>query len=248
MIAFLASTYLGFAASSVGVNSISDAFVTTGSSGNLSSSNYGGAGALGVSAPGSTKGEFQSFLQFDLSSAKSSFDSTFGAGNWSIQSITLQLTATSPNNGIFNNNAAGLFDVTWMVNNSWIEGTGTPAAPGSTGITFSTAPSFKGAGDQGLGVFSFAGGTTGTAPYSLELSSGLVNEADNGGIASMYMTADASDPNVSYLFDSRSFVTTTAHPLLTITADVPEPGVASLCATGILAGMGAMRVLRRKVR
>ena len=232
----LCSARLGIAASTFSLNPTADAFVTTGPTGNLSSNNYGGAGALGVSAPGSAKGEFQSFLQFDLSGAKSSFDSIYGAGNWGILSITLQLSAAPPGNPIFNNNAAGLFGVTWGANNSWMEGSGTPIAPGSTGITFSTAPSFKGAGDQPLGTFSFAGGNSGTASYSLALDSGLVGEANNGGVASLYMTA--ADANVSYLFDSRSFVTNSLRPLLTIIADVPEPGVVPL------AGMGAVVMMR----
>jgi hypothetical protein len=83
------------------LNPSMDAFVTTGPSGTLSGNNYGGAGALDVAAPGLAKGEFQSVLQFDLSGARASFDTQFGAGQWNIQSITLSLTATSPNNAIF---------------------------------------------------------------------------------------------------------------------------------------------------
>ena len=93
------------------LNPGADAFVTSGPSGTLSANNYGGAGALSVTAPGLSQGEFQSVLQFDLSGAKSSFDSQFGPGQWSVQSVTLQLTATSPNNAIFNASAAGLFGV-----------------------------------------------------------------------------------------------------------------------------------------
>src|SRR5258708_6950854 len=72
------------------LNPSADAFVTTGPSGNLSGNNYGGAGALSVAAPGLAQGEFQSLLQFSLAGAKSSFDSQFGAGQWSLQSLTLQ--------------------------------------------------------------------------------------------------------------------------------------------------------------
>jgi len=136
-----------------------DAFVTTGPSGNLSGNNYGGAGALSVAAPGLSKGEFQSVLQFDLSGAVTSFNTQFGAGQWNIQSITLSLTATSPNNAIFNSSAAGQFGISWMQNDSWTEGTGTPAAPTTTGITYSSLPSYTGAGDESLGTFSFNGDT-----------------------------------------------------------------------------------------
>src|SRR4051794_28920910 len=53
--------------------------------------NYGAAGALALSGAGATNGEFQSVLKFDLSAAKSSFDATFGANQWSVQSVTLRL-------------------------------------------------------------------------------------------------------------------------------------------------------------
>ena len=150
-----------------------DAFVTTGPSGNLSGNNYGGAGALSVAAPGLAKGEFQSVLQFDLSGARTSFNAQFGAGQWSIQSITLTLTATSPNNAIFNSSAAGQFGISWMQNDSWVEGTGTPNAPTTTGITYSSLPSFTGAGDESLGTFSFNGAPVGSVTYTLSLTPGF---------------------------------------------------------------------------
>ena len=129
------------------LNPSADAFVTTGPTANLTGNNYGGAGALSVAAPGLASGEFQSVLRFDLSGAKTSFNSQFGAGQWSIQSITLSLTATAPNNAIFNASAAGQFGVSWMQNDSWTEGAGTPAAGPDAG-----AP----ATCNGAGVFSAA--------------------------------------------------------------------------------------------
>ena len=140
------------------LNPSADAFVTTGPTANLGGNNYGGAGALSVAAAGLANGEFQSVLRFDLSTARASFDTQFGAGQWSIQSITLSLTATSPNNAIFNPSAAGQFGVSWMQNDSWTEGSGTPAAPTTTGITYtSLTGTFIGASDEALGSFSFAG-------------------------------------------------------------------------------------------
>lgn len=240
--ALLISTDLCDAAS-VSLNPSADAFVTSGPSGNLAANNYGGAGALGVSASGLANGEFQSYLKFDLSSAKSTFDADYGTGLWSIQSITLQLTTATPNNGIFNANAAGNFSLSWTANGSWAEGSGTPVAPGSTGITFATAPSFRGLSDQALGTFSFAGGNTGANTYTLTLASGLVDDARSGSVTTMDMLA--SDGAVSYLVDSRSFNTGSARPVLTITA-IPEPGVLSLAATGAGILLGCCGILRRK--
>jgi len=212
------------------LNPQEDAFVTTGPSGNLSSNNYGGAGALSVASSGLSQGEFQSVLQFGLSGAKSSFDSQFGAGNLTVQSVTLQLTAASPNNAIFNASAAGQFGVSVMLNNSWTEGTGTPISPTTTGITLSTLPNFESAMDEALGSFSYSGATSGATPYTLALSSALSAAILAGDPVSLRVFAE--DSSVSYLFDSRNFVTTSSRPLLTIDA-VPEPGSAALTMLGL---------------
>jgi hypothetical protein len=217
------------------LNPVADAFVTTGPTGNLSGNNYGGAGALSVAASSLSNGEFQSLLRFDFSAAKAAFDTQYGVGQWSIQSIVLQLTAAPPNNSIFNASAAGQFNVSWMQNDSWVEGTGTPASPMTTGITFTRLSSFLSAGDQALGAFSFAGGTNGAASYTLTLASGFDADASAGNLVSLRLYA--ADSVVSYLSDSRSFGTTSARPLLTITV-VPEPGALSLLALGATCGLG----------
>src|ERR1043165_1617923 len=103
----------------------SDAFVATGPTGNLSDNNYGGGGALGLAAPNLSLGEFQTVMQFNLSSVRNSLDAQYGAGSWTIQSVSLQLTASPHNNAIYNDIAAGQFNVSLMQNNSWVEGTGT---------------------------------------------------------------------------------------------------------------------------
>jgi len=232
-------------AATVTLNPSADAFVTTGPSGSLSANNYGAAGALSVAAPGLANGEFQSVLQFDLSTARTSFDTQFGAGQWSIQSITLSLTATSPNNAIFNASAAGQFGISWMQNDSWTEGSGTPSSPSATGITFSSLPSFLSAGDESLGTFSFGGGTSGTANYSLSLTPGFSADAQAGNLVSLRLFA--ADSAVSYLFDSRNFGTASARPVLSIVA-VTEPGAFSLVGAGAaLLVCGSIRRAKLKV-
>ena len=171
-------------ASSVTVNPIADAFVTTGASDNLVNSNYGGGGVLGVSAAGQPQGEFQSVLEFDLSVIRNSFNSQFGAGGWTVQSATLQLTAAPANSPILNTPSAGMFGLSLMQNNSWTEGSGTPAAPGATGITFnSLQPLINNAADQNLGTYSFNGTTSGANTYSLSLTPGLVADIMSGSDA-----------------------------------------------------------------
>ena len=150
----------------------------------------------------------------------------------------------APNTGIFNASVAGQFAVSWMQNDSWVEGTGVPAAPTTTGITFSTLPSFTGAGDEALGTFSFAGGTSGTASYNLALAAGFDADAAAGNLVSLRLFA--ADSAVSYLFDSRSFVTSSARPVLSIVA-VPEPAALSLLAFGAVCLLDS-RPCRRESR
>ena len=224
-------------AATFSLNPSADAFVTTGPTANLIGNNYGGAGALSVAAPGLSHGQFQSVLQFGLSGAKTTFDTQFGAGQWSIQFVTLQLTATAPNNAIFNSSAAGQFGISWMQNDSWTEGTGTPATPTTTGITYtSLTDTFIGGGDENLGTFSFAGGTNGNSTYTLSLTPSFSADVLAGNKVSFRMFA--ADTAVSYLFDSRNFGTTSFRPLLSIVA-VPEPGSLSLLAAGAALLFGA---------
>lgn len=205
-------------AATVTLNPVADVFVSSANAGN----NYGAAGALDVAAPGLPKGEFQSLMKFDLAGTKSSFDAMFGVGQWQVQSVALQCTATSPNNPIFDTPAAGQFSVSWMQNDAWVEGTGTPGLPTSDGVTFGTLPSFLSPSDQLLGTFSYAGGTSGNNTYALMMSSSLLADMMAGNNVSMRFFA--ADSTVSYVFDSRNFTNVAARPLLTIEAvAIPEP-------------------------
>ena len=133
---------------------------------------------------GLPQGELQSVLKFDASGALASFDSAFGAGQWTLQSVTLQLTATPANNSIFNTPAAGLFGIAWMQNDAWIEGTGTPTTPSAkSGITWNSlqGTKFIGAGDEHLGTFAFSGATSGAFSYALGLPPGFTADLLAGG-------------------------------------------------------------------
>ena len=209
-----------------------DAFVTPGASGSLSSSNFGAAGSLAIAAPGLPEGEFQSVLRFDLSAAANSFNSQFGAGQWTIQSVMLQLTSSPHNNAIFNNIAAGQFGVSLMQNNLWVEGTGTGGLPSSDGISFDSLQStyINNANDQALGTFGFPGGSSGQNSYQLTLASGLQSDVTSGGVLSLRLFA--ADNAVSYLFTSRSG--SSGKPDLLVQAvAVPEPSTITLCALAL---------------
>ncbi len=230
-----------FYAATFSLNPSADAFVTTGPGGGLSSSNYGGAGTLAVAAPGLSQGEFQSVLQFNLAAAKTSFDALFGPGQWSIQSITLQLTATPANNPIYNPPAAGQFTISWMQNDSWLEGTGSPNSPGATGITYSSLLTLLSGSDENLGLFSLSGATNGASPYTLGLSSSFAADVLAGNNVSLRLFA--ADTTVSGVFNSRNFGTVANRPLLTIEA-VPEPAVPAM----VVVGLSLLAVVRRVTR
>jgi len=211
--------------------SVADAFVTTGPANNLVANNYGGAGGLAVSGPdasraGSFHGLFESVLRFDLAGAKSTFDAAYGEGLWQVQSASLRLTTTAANNAIFNSNSTGLFSISWMQNDSWIEGTGSPSLPAANGITWLSLPDFLSLADELLGTFLFDTATSGGdqvhTNYSLNLTTGFLGDIMSGSSAGFDIAA-ASD-SVSYLFNSRSVTTSPDRPLLTIVAvSVPEP-------------------------
>jgi len=219
-----------------------DSLVSTGPTGNLVNNNYGGAGALSLSAGGLEMGELQSVLQFNLAGAVSSFDATYGAGQWSLESITLKLTAGNANNALFNSPAAGLFGISWMQNDGWLEGTGSPSSPGTTGITFASLQSlFIGPNDQSLGTFGFNGSTSGSYTYSLDLASSFVSDVSAGGDVSLRLSA--ADSTVSGVFSSRNFGTVGSRPVLTLVA-VPEPS--SIAIAGLGLALTAVWRMRRR--
>jgi hypothetical protein len=225
---------------------IADAFVTPGATGSLSSSNFGAAGSLAIAAPGLPEGQFQSVIKYDLSSDMNAFNAEFGVGNWTVQSVSLTLTASPHGNAIFNAVAPGSFGVSLMQNNSWVEGTGTGGAPTSDGISFNSLENtyINSALDQALGTFNFAGNTGGANSYSLDLSSGMVADIMGGDDLSLRLFA--ADNNISYLFNSRNTTAAmTTEPTLTVqVAVVPEPSSVMLCV-GALTILWMVQALRR---
>lgn len=226
---------------------IADAFVTPGATGSLSSSNFGAAGALAIAAGDLPQGQFQTVIKYDLSSELNTLNTQFGASQWTVQSVSLTLTASAHPNPIFNPVAAGMFDVSLMQNNSWVEGTGTGGAPTSDGISFNSLENvYIGPSDQGLGTFSFAGNTSGANTYSLNLSSGLVADIMGGDELSLRLFA--ADNNISYLFNSRNITgPLTAEPTLTVdVAIIPEPRSIALIAAALVVLWVAQVFRRRK--
>lgn len=234
-------------------NTIADAFLASGSAGNpaganLTANNYGGAGTLAIAPASSTKGEFDSVIMFSTSNAISQFNTTYGAGNWTITGLTLSLasnTGTSgaiPGNNLFNTINGGSFGIDWLADTTWLEGTGTPAAPSATGVNFNSISTLLAVEDP-LGTYTYTPpGNNVYASYTLPLDVNLVSSAESGGLVSLYFYA--ADNQISYLFNSRTF--SSGHPELTLTVTpTPEPATLSLMAVSL---GGTLWLCRRKLR
>lgn len=216
------------------LTSVADAMVVA----QQPASNFGGAGALSVASAGMPQGEFQTVMRFDTSAARAAFDAIFGAGQWTVASVALQLNAAPPNNDIFNDQDAGQFAVEWMQADGWTEGTGGPSAPGATGINFNTLPGFLASGTQMLGTTQY-NGTFGPATYQLGTSAGLSADVAGGGLVSLWLHAAESSMNI--VFNSRNFGNSNNRPRMTLTA-VPEPGTAAMV---LLSGLLILAPRRR---
>ena len=197
--------------------------------------NYGGAGALSVSGSNSVNGTgvnngvFDSFLRFNTAAMVAYFNSTFGSTNWGIASAKLRVTELgTPANTLFNR-GKGLFEIRWISNDGWIEGTGTPNAPAATGITYNDEPALLDpAREVSLGTFTNAALDT-NLTFTLALPPDFINDLRAGGETGLFLTT--TDPSLGFTVDSRSFSTASARPVLEVSA-LLRPGIAGITTSG----------------
>ncbi len=195
--------------------SSADAFLATGSPGNpagadLTGLNFGGAGTLVVAPAASVKGEFQSVLKFNLANAVGLFNTNYGAGNWTITGISLELTSNygtngvQPNNGLFPVISGGSFVIEWLSNDDWVEGTGTPSLPTTDGVTYDSLSDLLSGAHEILCTNTYVPpGNNVPVTYVLPLNTNLVADVSGGGDVTILLYA--ADNQIGYLFNSYNY-------------------------------------------
>ncbi len=196
--------------------------------------NYGGAGALSVSGTNAevnnpTNGAFDTFMRFNTAAMVSNFNSVFGPGNWAITSATLTLTENpNPGNPVFNY-GTGAFEIRWIADDDWIEGTGTPNAPTTNGICYNDESTLLNpATDVSLGSFDFAGTSPVVCP--LPLPAAFVNNMEAGGEVGLFLTA--IDPQIGFLFYSRNFAGNPKSLPALIVSAAAQPAITGITVDG----------------
>jgi hypothetical protein len=198
------------------------------------SSNYGSSGANSISGASATSGTnangaFDTFIRFNTFSMVTNFNALFGSNSWAITSAAVQVFEQgAPANALFNR-GKGSFEIRWIANDGWIEGTGNPGAPASSGIVYTNEPTLLNSStDISLGIYTNAG-VDGFLTFSLPLPTSFISDMQGGGEVGLFMTA--ADPVIGFTFVSRSFTPATSRPILIVSA-TPRPAVAAVSITG----------------
>ncbi len=205
-------------------------------------SNYGTLGGMEIAAPTTAQDRTEITLQeFNTAAMQASFNADYGAGNWTVTSVTLSLFSNvplageQPNNSVFNVIAAGGFEFDLLGNNNWSE----------TAITWNTLPTLLPGGGAGntetsLGDFTWDAAGETSSIWTLGTVQPLVDEIEAGSeVTIMGQPTDSS--TVGYLFNQ---IKAGAPGILNVTVQaVPEPSPAALLAgfVGVVVGLRCWR-------
>ena len=198
-------------------------------------------------------------FKYNLGATVDSLNNTYGAGNWTVANtkLTFQYTLYA-NNSRFNAGAGG-FNIYWVGNDNWTQGTANPAYAtsesalaawaGSDALLGSeyynwTTPSYTGTYAD-LGTSAWVTDKTGARQSTLSYGLGL----DSSFVSDILSASASSDPNLSlYLMPTSDSLglcifTGGGGSLPTLTFDVvaaPEPSAMAMSVFG-LAGFVAVR-------
>lgn len=207
-------------------------------------------GAVGVQGNASTKVGGGSppaanvTFKFNVGPTVDTLNSTYGAGNWTISNVQLSLQYTLYANNTRFGGGAGTFDIYWVGNDTWTQGTNDPVY-----ATDQTTLNTWAGSSSDLASINFPWTSTPADPtnpsqwqtsqsippvsYDLSATAGLVNDVTSA--------TGAADPNVSlYLMATDNTlgmcIFTGGSPNLpTLSFDVisvPEPAAATMLALG----------------
>lgn len=228
-------------------------------------------GAVGVQGAGSTKVGGGSPLaanvafKFSIGSFVDSMNTAYGAGRWTVSNIKLTLQYTLYTNNSRFGAGAGTFDIYWVGNDSWIQGTSNPVYATSSSALESwagavalvgsetydwTTPDYAGTLadlNTGAWVTDKSGSRQSTVSYELDIASLLrsdITGASAGGDAalSFYLMATSSAIGMTIFTGGGN-----SQPTLTfdvVTSPVPESGAYGAA----LAGVCALLTIRRRRR
>ena len=215
-----------------------DTFVSSG----LPDANFGTLGAMEIASPTTAQPRTEmTLLGFDTSAMQASFNTQYGAGNWTVTGVTLRLFSNvalagqQPGNGIFNRIAAGGFEFDLLGNNNWNE----------SSITWNTLPAILPGGNNAntltpLGSFNWDATGATSSSWTLTAAQPLVDEI-NAGSEVTVLGQPTTGSTVGYLFN-----TLTLNPgFLDVTVEpAPEPSTLALVAA-FLCVAGCSRFYRR---
>lgn len=212
-------------------SAVADALVSS----NAPSSNFGGAGGLSISgslatnANGVANGVFHTFIRFDTAAMVSNFNSLYGSNRWAIADAKLRLKEQGAPANMFFNRGQGSFEIRWIANTNWVEGTGMPNTPATNGIVYNDEPALLNpAFDVTLGTFT-NGAADVTLSLSLSLAEAFVNSLKAGGDVGFFLAP--LDAFIGFTFYSRTFGTIPSRPYLEISA-LPLPEIFGISLSG----------------
>lgn len=125
-------------------------------------------------------------FKFDLGSFVSSMDVAYGVGNWTVENIRLTFQYTLYANNSRFGGGAGDFDVFWVANDSWVQGSSNPV------YAVDAAGLLGWAGDQSLLVRKYYSWSTSTYTGSVaDLTSWTTDKTgDRQGLLTVDLGAD----------------------------------------------------------
>ncbi len=203
-------------------------------------------------------------LKFMLGSAVDTLNSTYGAGNWTVANASLTFQNSLYANNTRFGGGPGYFDIYWVGNDNWVQGTSNPVyatsaaslAPwsgsqanlGTKYYSWSTPAVTGSTTDYGTWATDKTGDRQSIISYILALDSLFVNDiksasATSNSAVSLYLMA-GSDTLGMLMFTGGSDVAGGIRPTLSFdvvsAAPVPIPAAAWMLGSGLM-GLAGMR-------